>query len=340
MPLPFNGSGIFTRLYSWTNDAAANIKIRADRMDAETNGLATGLSTCLTKDGQTTVTSNLPMATFRHTGVGDAVNRTDYASAGQAQDGALNWVAAGGTADAITASYSIPITALAEGQFCFVRAGSANATATPTFAPSGLTAHTITKLGGSALVAGDIVGADHELILRYKLASTRWELLNPKDATTNAAIIAAVLTGYVSGAGTVASSDSILAAIQKLNGNSLLKALLTSNTFTGAQIGTVTALTSSSNSMAIDLSLNNNFSHTFTENTTLANPSNPVAGQSGCIFFTQHASSPKTLAFGSQYKWANGLASTISSTNSALDTLYYNVRDTTHIELSLTKANA
>ena len=35
----------------------------------------------------------------------------------------------------------------------------------------------------------------------------------------NAAVIAKVLTGYTSGAGTITSSDSILSAIQKLNGN-------------------------------------------------------------------------------------------------------------------------
>ena len=36
---------------------------------------------------------------------------------------------------------------------------------------------------------------------------------------TNARAIAALLTGYVSGAGTISASDSILSAIQKLNGN-------------------------------------------------------------------------------------------------------------------------
>ena len=44
---------------------------------------------------------------------------------------------------------------------------------------------------------------------------------------TNAPVIAKVLTGYVSGAGTVASTDSILQAIQKLNGNNATNANLT-----------------------------------------------------------------------------------------------------------------
>lgn len=44
---------------------------------------------------------------------------------------------------------------------------------------------------------------------------------------TNAPVIAKVLTGYVSGAGTVAATDSILQAIQKLDGNNSTNANLT-----------------------------------------------------------------------------------------------------------------
>lgn len=183
--MAFNGSGTFVRLYSWANDKLNNIKVRADRMDAEMDGMATGLSTCITKDGQTTITANLPMSNYRHTGVGNASARTDYAAAGQIQDGSLVWVDGGGTADAITATYSPAITALVDGMELRVRATAANATTTPTFSPNGLTARTITKLGGTALVAGEIVGDNHELILRYNLANTRWELLNPRGVDTS-----------------------------------------------------------------------------------------------------------------------------------------------------------
>lgn len=126
------------------------------------------------------------MATYRHTGVGNAVARTDYAAAGQVQDGKLNWVDGGGTADAITATYSPAITALVDGQLCCVRATAANATTTPTFAPNGLTARTIVKVGGTAVAAGDIKADGHELLLRYDLANTRWELLNPASASLSA----------------------------------------------------------------------------------------------------------------------------------------------------------
>lgn len=86
--------------------------------------------------------------------------------------------AAGGTADAITADFTPDVT-LADKTMVAVVAAAANATTTPTFAPDGLTAHTITKQGGSALAAGNIAAAGHVLLLSYNLANTRWELLNP-----------------------------------------------------------------------------------------------------------------------------------------------------------------
>jgi hypothetical protein len=78
--MAFNGSGTFVRLYNWVTDAANGIFVRADRMDAEMDGMATGLSTCLTKDGQTTPTANIPMGGFKITGLGQGTGNTDAAS--------------------------------------------------------------------------------------------------------------------------------------------------------------------------------------------------------------------------------------------------------------------
>lgn len=182
--MPFNGSGIFQKIYSWTNDAASGINIRADRMDNQDADMATGLSTCITKDGQTTITANLPMAGYRHTSVGDASARTQYASFGQLQDGKANWVAAGGTADAITATYPISIGTLVDGQEFYVRSTAANTTTTPTFSPNGNTARTIVKNGNAALAVGDIPSASYEMILRYRLSDTKYVLLNPADTSS------------------------------------------------------------------------------------------------------------------------------------------------------------
>lgn len=71
---------------------------------------------------------------------------------------------------------------------------------------SGLTAGNVTT---NATLTGDVTSVGNATTL------------------TNAPVIAKVLTGYVSGAGTVAATDSILQAIQKLNGNNSTNADLT-----------------------------------------------------------------------------------------------------------------
>jgi hypothetical protein len=173
----WNGSGTFSRTYNWVQDQGNGILIRADRHDANDTDFVNGINNCITKDGQNTPSANMPMATYRHTGVGNGVARTDYAAMGQVQDAKVNWVVAGGTVDAITATYSPAITSLVDGQECCVRTSGTNTISTPTFSPNGLTARTIVKEGGGALADGDI---PHEMKLRYNLANTRWELQNPE----------------------------------------------------------------------------------------------------------------------------------------------------------------
>ena len=107
-------------------------------------------------------------------------------------------------------------------------------------------------------------------------------------------------------------------------------------TFTGGQRGAVTALTSSSASIAINLADNCNFSYTTAENSTLAAPSNPVAGQSGVIVITQGAT-PRLLAYNTFYKFAGGTVPTLTATASAVDTFAYYVESATRATCQLIK---
>lgn len=95
------------------------------------------------------------------------------------QQGTALFAVAGGTANAMTATLSPVPTALVDGQQLRLRAVGANTVTNPTLNVNSLGALTITKLGGAALVAGDIYGAGHEIELRYRSSATRWELLNP-----------------------------------------------------------------------------------------------------------------------------------------------------------------
>lgn len=98
---------------------------------------------------------------------------------------------------------------------------------------------------------------------------------------SNAAVIAKVLTGYTSGAGTVAATDSILQAIQKLDGNSSTKwSLASGGTLTG-----IATITSNANSQHIfngtwTATGNNQYHFSFQPSITgrAAQPSGEVVG--------------------------------------------------------------
>lgn len=106
---------------------------------------------------------------------------------GQIQAG-VNYVAAGGTADALTATLASGLTALTDGFPLTVKAAYANATTTPTLnltlGTTATGAKTIVKGAGAALSAGDIAGANHELQLTYNATLGEWSLNNAATSST------------------------------------------------------------------------------------------------------------------------------------------------------------
>jgi hypothetical protein len=85
----------------------------------------------------------------------------------------------------------------------------------------------------------------------------------------------------------------------------------TAQTFTAAQRATITTLTPGT-TVTPDFSASNNFSLTLGQNTTIANPTNLVAGQSGSIFLVQ-GSTGYTGAWGSSWDFTTGTAPTLSA---------------------------
>ena len=106
--------------------------------------------------------------------------------------------------------------------------------------------------------------------------------------------------------------------------------LATTETFTKAQRGAVSALTSGS-TITPDFSASNNYSLTLATNATLANPTNLTAGQSGAITITQDSTGSRTLAYGSYWKFVGGTAPTLSTAASVVDELVYYVESSTRI---------
>jgi len=153
--MAFNGSGTFVRVHDWTDDKANSIPVTASRTDAEDDGFATGLSTCITKDGQTTISADLPMGGFNHTGVKNSDARNEYLATGQYQDQGVIYATSTGSANAYVLTLSPAITSYVAGQRFQFKANFANTGAT-TLNVSTVGAQSIVKNVTDTLAAGDI----------------------------------------------------------------------------------------------------------------------------------------------------------------------------------------
>ena len=143
-------------------------------MDSDTNDIVSGLNDVLTKDGQNIPTQDLPMGGFRHTDVGNAQTRTEYATAAQLQDGALAWGGVStGSPNAQVIVFNPTIPALVDGQEFGFRAGFTNTGAT-TLQVSGLPASSLVY-NGAALNGGELAAGENYYIA-YNATATRFEL--------------------------------------------------------------------------------------------------------------------------------------------------------------------
>ena len=84
-----------------------------------------------------------------------------------------------------------------------------------------------------------------------------------------------------------------------------------------------TNTTSSTGSVTLDFSANQNHVLTLTGNVTLANPTTEVVGQSGFIVFIQDATGGRTVSLGTDYETSGGAGLTLSSAASATDVVPY-----------------
>ena len=98
----------------------------------------------------------------------------------------------------------------------------------------------------------------------------------------------------------------------------------------------ITALTSST-SITPDMDDANNFSLTLDHDTTLNDPSNMTAGQSGCIVITQGSTGGTCSIYGTKWHFEGGTTPTLSTLAGEVDTLVYYVASTSSIQAVLLK---
>ena len=191
--MAFNGTGTFLRIHNWVTDKVNAIPITASRVDAELDGMATGLSNCITKDGQTTISANIPLNSFKLTGLGVGTARTDAITVGQVQDNQFLYLGTtSGTADAYTLAPSPAITAYTTTQQFTAKISATNLTTTPYLQVSSIaspaTTAVIKKLSATkteiAVEASDLL-INGIYDFKRNSANDAWIVLNPEKAYYN-----------------------------------------------------------------------------------------------------------------------------------------------------------
>ena len=197
--MAYNGSGTFL-INTAGQPVVAGTVISSTTFNSLTADLATGLSTAITKDGQTTVTANIPMASFKFTGLGVGSAAGDSANLSQVQSTVTKLLASVSGADTVTATASPTLAAYAAGQmFYFVAAG--DNTTSVTLNIDALGAKAVTRDGSVALAAADIKSGEVVVVV---YDGTRFQVVSQLNSAGNATFANVSITSalYVGGVST------------------------------------------------------------------------------------------------------------------------------------------
>lgn len=267
--------------------------------------------------------------------------------AGRALQGAItrewNWrsytLTATGTGNAKVLTYSVAPAAYYNGQrFSFIANTTNTGSATLNVNSIGaktiksMLTGTLTNLAASDMVAGQFVE------VAYNTANDCFVWTNQPTNTaaseTAAGVIELATTAEVqtgtdtARAVTPAGLTAKEATAAQFRANTADRILTTNEVWSSAD--TVALTWTSGGTTAVDLSAGLNFTvTTATGNSTLGAPTNAKTGQSGFIYITQDAGTPRTLAYNAAWVFAGGVDPALTATAGAKDVLFYQVLSST-----------
>jgi hypothetical protein len=174
--MPRNGSGVYGPPAGTA--AVPNTPIESAKYNSFVNDISEAITNSVNVNGTAPFQAHQAMGGFKLTNLGAGSAAGDGINLGQAQSNIIAHAASvGGTADAITATFSPAFTAwTAKMRFRFTT-GGANTVVDPTINVDGLGIKTIKKWNGQALRLGEISGAGHVCECVYD--GTDVILLNP-----------------------------------------------------------------------------------------------------------------------------------------------------------------
>ncbi len=205
--MSYNGSGTFV-INTAGQPVVSGTVISSTAFNALTADLATGLSTAITKDGQTTPTANIPMGNNKITNLAVGTAATDAANLSQVQSTTAKLVNSISGADTITGTMSPNLAAYATGQmFYFIAAG--DNTGAVTLNIDSLGAKSVTRDGSVALAAGDIKSGEVVVVV---YDGTRFQVVSQINSSGNATFANVSITSALNVGGVATFSAGTAAA--------------------------------------------------------------------------------------------------------------------------------
>ena len=312
--------GVFTGTSIWQSNRDAGTKIVADRHDTHDQDLATGINSCINKDGSNAMTGAMNMGSQKISSLADGVAHTDAVNAGQIQDGGLIFQATdSGSANTYAIALTPAVTGYVAGQVFHFKAANASSGAS-TLNVNALGAKNIKKKNDQDIAASDIEqnaivsviydGTSFQMLSQLGTSAgsmSSWTLSG--DSGSNQTINDGNSVDIAGGTGidTVAgSTDTVTVSI-----DSTVPQLATTNAFTGVNRNALTT----DNDGSFDMNANNNFKCTPSGNFALTF-TNFADGQSGYILLIN--SGGHTVSLHANSKGDANIASTVSSAGTYL----------------------
>ena len=324
--MSYNGSGTFN-INSAGQPVVSGTVISSTAFNALTSDLATGLTTALTKDGQSTPTANITLGGYKITNLAAGTAAADAVRFSQLQGGSTSTYMTAAGADTITGTVTPTLTAYATGQqFSFIAAGT-NTTAV-TLNIDGVGVKSVTRAGTTALAAGDIL-TGQVAIVEYD--GTQFQLLDP-NAFTNLRVSG---TLGVTGVTTLTGAATLSAALT-YGGVTLTNAVTgtgkmvldtsptVNNPTVTNYVESVVAIGTVTTSSTLSLTSGTVQTATLTASTacTFTMPT-ATAGKSFVLLLKQAAATGNGTATFTSVKWGTAGAPTITATAGKMDILTF-----------------
>lgn len=174
--MAFNGSGTFGLASG--NPVVTGTTISSTTHNNTMSDIASGLTNCVTRDGQSPATANIPLGSNKITGLAAGASLTDAAQVAQVQSSAVQYLTGVAGTDTITAGVSPSPSAYSAGMtFRFASAGANTGAVTLNVASLG--AKSVTKNGTVPLVAGEIASG---AIVEVCYDGTRFQLISQSSS--------------------------------------------------------------------------------------------------------------------------------------------------------------